>query len=309
MSKQFEIVFLGTGSPLPSTDRCGSGHVLVAGGNHVLVDCGWGAARRLMPSGIFPALINTVIFTHMHSDHITDFPDFLFLRWTGGAQQPLRVFGPQGTQETVQGFLMAIRQDIGFRQTHHGDKLHPAGIEVQVTELPASEAPRAFLDIDGLLIESFEVDHRPVVPAFGYRARYDGRVVVLSGDTSFCQSLLAASQGADMLVSEAVNTKLLGKRIDGLRALGLTLQATLFEDIPDYHLPTLELAKLAQDAGVGELLVTHLIPPVSNDAAEVEPFIEGMSKIYRGRIRVARDTERVTVSKTASTPGARPQLS
>jgi ribonuclease BN (tRNA processing enzyme) len=46
MAERFEIAFLGTGSPLPSPDRCGAGNVVVAGGRHVLVDCGSRAARR-----------------------------------------------------------------------------------------------------------------------------------------------------------------------------------------------------------------------------------------------------------------------
>ena len=139
MTERFEIVFLGTGSPLPSADRCGAGQVIVAGETHVLVDCGWGAARRLLPAGVRPAGIDTAVFTHMHTDHITDFPDFLFLRWTGGARRPLRVFGPEGTREMVEGFLMALRRDIGFRLAHHGDKLHPDGIRVEVEEVPATK--------------------------------------------------------------------------------------------------------------------------------------------------------------------------
>ena len=297
MGEQFEIVFLGTGSPLPNPERCGSGTVIVAGGNHVLVDCGWGAARRLMPSGVFPGMIKVVVFTHMHSDHITDFPDFFFQRWVNGAQGPLKVFGPEGTRETIDGFMMAIRQDIGFRKAHHGEKLHPDGAKVEVTELATSASPREFLELEGLHLESFEVDHFPVVPALGYRASYDGRSVVLSGDTSFCESLRAAAEGVDMLVSEAVNVEILGQRIDNLRKIGMPLQASLFEDIPDYHLPTLELAKLARDAGVGELLVTHLIPPISNDEKEVKEFIKGMGQVYPGRIHVVHDTERVTVTK------------
>ena len=85
MSSRLEVVFLGTGSPLGYTDRCGAGQVVVAGDTHVLVDCGWGAARRLVPAGIRPADIDIAIFTHMHTDHITDVPDFLFQRWTSGA--------------------------------------------------------------------------------------------------------------------------------------------------------------------------------------------------------------------------------
>ena len=101
MTERFEVVFLGTGSPLPSADRCGAGQVVVAGETHVLVDCGWGAARRLVPSGVRPNIIDVALFTHMHTDHMTDVPDFLFQRWTGGATVPLRVYGPDGTQEMI----------------------------------------------------------------------------------------------------------------------------------------------------------------------------------------------------------------
>lgn len=297
MPETFDIVFLGTGSPLPSVDRCGAGQVVVAGATHVLVDCGWGAARRILPAGIMASEIDIAIFTHMHTDHITDLPDFLFLRWTSGATKPLRVFGPEGTRDMVEGFLLALRRDIGFRLAHHEGKLHPDGIKIEVTEIPTTKAPERFLDIGGLAIESFEVDHYPVVPAFGYRMTYDGRSAVLSGDTSFCESLAAASQGADVLVCEALNVPMLEQRITALRAMGRGLQASLFEDIPSYHIPTADIARLARDAGVGRLVLSHLIPPVPNQGPDLEAFTAGMSDVYRGNIHVARDMERLTISR------------
>ncbi|MGH2609789.1 MAG: MBL fold metallo-hydrolase [Tepidiformaceae bacterium] len=295
MTERFEVVFLGTGSPLPSADRCGAGHVVVAGDQQVLVDCGWGAARRLIPSGVFPGAINTAVFTHMHSDHITDFPDLLFLRWTSGATTPLRVFGPEGTLEMVDGFLLALRRDIGFRQAHHGDKLHPDGIRVEVTEVPASPAASRFEMIDGLSFESFEVDHFPVVPAFGYRFTFDGRSVVMSGDTSYCESLLHASQGADLLVCEAMNLPMLNERIAAIRVMGRTVQARAMEDVPSYHIATEEVAKLARQAGVRKLALTHLIPPIPSEGPAVTQFVQGMSDLYAGPIHVARDCERIAV--------------
>jgi ribonuclease Z len=297
MPERFEIVFLGTGSPLPSADRCGAGQVIVAGETQVLVDVGWGAARRLMPAGVRPNAIDIALFTHMHTDHITDFPDFLFLRWTAGANRPLRVFGPEGTREMVEGFLAALRRDIGFRLAHHGDKLHPDGIKVEVEEIPATSAAERFLDLDGLRLESFEVDHFPVVPAFGYRAAYDGRSAVLSGDTSFCTSLLDAAQGADMLVCEALNLPMLQDRIAALKAMGVTLQASMLEDVPSYHIATDEIAKLARDAGVGELVLSHVIPPIATSDAEVAAFTNGMGEVYPGAIRVAHDTQRIPVQR------------
>ncbi len=299
MNDRFEVVFLGTGSPLPSADRCGAGTVIVAGETHLLVDCGWGAARRLAPSGVRPNLIDTALFTHMHTDHMTDVPDFLFQRWVGGAKTPLRVYGPDGTQEMIDGFLMALRRDIGFRLAHHGDKLHPDGIRVEVTEVPATPEPREFLSIEDLRCESFEVDHFPAVPAFGYRFSYDGRTVVLSGDTAFCDSLVAASRGADMLVCEALNAPMMKQRIAGLSAAGMVRESGLMSDVPSYHIATHEVAAVARDAGVGEVVLTHVIPSITNDAAQVAEFSAGMSDVYSGPIRVARDTERIPVVKRA----------
>jgi ribonuclease Z len=298
MSGQFEIVFLGTGSPLPSVDRCGAGQVIVAGETNILVDCGWGAARRLVPAGVRPPTINVAIFTHMHSDHITDVPDFLFQRWAYGSSTPLRVYGPEGTQEMVDGFLLALRRDIGFRIAHHGEKMNPDGIKVEVTELPATATPQQFLKISGLALESFEVDHFPVAPALGFRATYDGRTVVLSGDTAFCESLLEASRGADMLVCEAINVTMLQRQIDGLRG-SLPYQAAMLEDVPSYHIPTPDVARVANEAGVGELVLSHLIPSIQNDDAMEQAFIQGMSDVYRGKITVARDTQRIAVKKRA----------
>jgi len=300
LAERFEMVFLGTGSPLQSADRCGAGNVVVAGDTNVLVDCGWGAARRLMPSGVRPQSIDVALFTHMHTDHMTDVPDFLFQRWTNGSTTPLRVFGPEGTQEMIDGFLMALRRDIGFRLAHHGDKLHPDGIKVEVTEVPVTNAATEFLKLGGLTFESFEVDHFPVVPAFGYRATFDGRTAVLSGDTSFCESLAVASEGADMLVCEALNQPMMTNLIAALKAGGRERDAGMMSDVPSYHIPTTDVAKLAKRAGVGELVLSHLIPPLPSNDAQEAVFMEGMSDVYGGPIRVARDMQRIPITRRSS---------
>lgn len=296
MRERFDIAFLGTGGPLPNADRCGAGQVIVAGDTHVMVDCGWGSARRLLPAGVQPRNVGTAIFTHMHSDHITDVPDFLFLRWVTGARTPLHVYGPEGTQEMIDGFMMALRRDIGFRIAHHGEKLHPDGIEVEATEIPATPQPRQFVEINGLRLESFEVNHFPVLPALGFRASYDGRSVVFSGDTTMCDALLEASRGADMLVCEALNLPMLQRTIDGLKQAA-PLQAGNLEDVPSYHISTTEVARLAEEAGVGEVVLTHILPSIKNDEAMAQAFVAGMSDLYGGSITVAHDTLRVPVQK------------
>lgn len=292
----FEIVFLGTGSPIPSPDRCGCGHVVVAADSNVLVDCGYGAARRLMPAGIVPATIDTAVFTHMHTDHITDVPDFLNLRWTSGATTPLKVYGPTGTKKMMDGFLMALEDDIRFRLAHHPRKLHPDGIRVDVTEIPATASANRFVDHAGFALESFEVDHFPVVPALGYRFRFDGRTAVFSGDTSMCDSLLEAARGADLLVSDALNPAMFAQFTERVRAIR-PLAASLFDDVPGYHISTPEVARLARDAGVGKLVLSHLLPNLANNPEVEAQFAAGMSDVFAGPIQVARDTQRIAVEK------------
>lgn len=298
MPQSLEVVLLGTGSPLPSPVRCGAGQVVTAGDTRVLIDCGWGAARRLNAAGIAPNGIDVACFTHMHSDHITDVPDFLIMRWTGGARRPLTVYGPEGTRSMIEGFLAALARDIGYRFAHHGDKLSRDGIRVEVHEVPATADPAAVVSLDGLEIESFEVDHRPVVPAFGYRVMREGARVVFSGDTTACDSLRRAAAGADLLVCEALNVPMLEQRIAALRQAGRGDVAALLEDVPSYHAPTGEVAALARDAGVRRLVLSHVIPPIPNEGPVVDAFTEGMASVYTGPITVAQDLQRITVTRT-----------
>jgi ribonuclease Z len=295
MADVIEVLLLGTGSPLPSPVRCGAGQVVSAGESRVLIDCGWGAARRLLAAGVAPMSIDVVCFTHMHSDHITDVPDFLITRWTGGATRPLTVYGPEGTRAMIEGFLAALGRDIGYRFAHHGDKLSREGIACEVHEMAATSSPTPVAAVGGLEIESFEVDHRPVVPAFGYRVAIGGRRVVFSGDTTACDSLRRAAVDADLLVCEALNVAMLEQRIAAVRGAGFVRVAELLEDVPSYHAPTLEVAALARDAGVRRLVLSHIIPPIPNDGPAVEAFISGMASIYKGPITVAQDLQRFTV--------------
>jgi ribonuclease Z len=235
-----------------------------------------------------------MILTHLHSDHITDIPDFLFLRWVTGATTPLKVYGPEGTREVIDGFMQALRLDIGYRIAHHGEKLHSKGITVELEEITATESPAEFLTTGGLRIEAFLVDHFPVVPAFGFRTSFEGKAIIFSGDTSKCDSLLEASRGADMLVCEALNAAMLDRAITAIKPNNPT-QAGNLEDVPSYHITTMEVAELAQAAGVREVVLTHLIPTIVSQDAMESAFVQGMSEVYSGRIRVARDTQRLTV--------------
>jgi ribonuclease Z len=290
-----ELVLLGTGSPLPNPDRCGAGQVVIAGDTRVMVDCGWGAARRLPGAGVPPPSIDAVLYTHLHSDHITDTPDFLIMRWAGGARKPLQVFGPEGTKAMMDGFLAAMSADIGYRFAHHPGKLSEEGIICNVTEIAATPDRTPVADLGGMRVEAFEVNHFPVVPALGFRFVLDGKALAFSGDTAKCEGLVRGAKDADVLVCEALNANLFPMMVAALRNAGNAHTASVMEDVPSYHSTTIEVAEMARDAGVKHLILSHLIPTPPNEGPLLDAFTNGMSDVFSGKITLGRDLQRFTI--------------
>jgi ribonuclease Z len=93
----------------------------------------------------------------------------------------LLLAAPPGVDRVVAGFEEACALDTRYRIAHHGVDLLPR--DFGRMEARPIVAPAVVLEEEGLEITSFEVDHRPATPAFGYRFDYAGRSVVVSGDT------------------------------------------------------------------------------------------------------------------------------
>jgi len=114
---------------------------------------------------------------------------------------------------------------------------------------------------DGLTVSAFLVDHDPARPAYGYRFDWRGRSVVVSGDTVGSDAVIEAARGADVLVHEAQANHLVARIGAAAERIGRPRVAKVMSDIPDYHTTPVEAAELANEAGVGLLVFTHLTPP------------------------------------------------
>ncbi len=298
MANTLELTLLGTGSPVPSPSRWGNSQVIVGGQTKLMVDCGWGATRRLFATPglqLRPSTIDALFITHLHSDHISDIVDLLVMRWTGGARQPLSVYGPTGTREMVDGARAVLKEDTKFRLAHHGEKLWANGTECAVHEFSAGDDPVEVATIGDITVKAFAVDHRPVFPAYGYRFERDGRSIVISGDTNPCLGLLNGSRDADLLVCDSMHVPMMEKFEEGLRTMGNVGGAALLLDAHTYHAPIEEAAALAQEAGVKHFVLSHLMPPIENEGAAAEAFRAAAASAFSGQVTVGYDLMRLVV--------------
>jgi ribonuclease Z len=194
MSADLRVTLLGTGIPDPKPDRYGSSTLVEAGGEKFVFDCGRGALQRISETGIPIKAADKLFLTHLHSDHTVGIPDLWLTPWIFGRwESPFRVWGPPGTGKMMNGFEQAFEFDLQIRPAH--DVLPPAGAKIITTEIREG----VVYDLAGVKITAFEVDHRPVKPSYGYRIDYEGRSVVLSGDTNFSENLIRHARGADLL--------------------------------------------------------------------------------------------------------------
>jgi ribonuclease Z len=284
--------FCGTGSPLPDREHAGPCTAVVAGGRLFIFDVGEGATETLALMGLPPAHVEAVFLTHFHSDHIDGLGGLAVQRWaTAASTAPIPLYGGEGVERIANGLRETYALDTTYRIAHHGAVVVPPGGEgysARPFAIPEAEERAVVFDDGGVRITAFVVDHGPVRPAFGYRVDYKGRSLVISGDASPSPSLVRASQNADLLIHEALSPELVGIMEAGLRERGLTGVAQIFHDIPDYHTAPAAAADMANEAHVGALALTHLIPPLPISIME-GPFLGDARKRYDGPLWIMRD--------------------
>jgi ribonuclease Z len=283
----FRVTLLGTGIPVPQPDRFGPATLVEAGGQKLLFDAGRGATVRLFQLRVPLREVGPLFLTHFHSDHTAGIPDVWLSGWLGGPwarrKTPFRVVGPTGTKDLMANLERAYGADIRIRMA---DEHYPAeGIRVIAEEFPAGGVVH---DKDGVRVTAFEVDHGELIkPAYGYRVDYDGRSVVISGDTRFDRNVVKYGTGADLLIHEvaAVRPELL-KDMQVRRVMA-------------HHTSPQEAGRVFQLARPRLAVYTHLVLLARPDvpAVTAEELVAQTRAAYDGPLVVGEDLMAFDVGK------------
>jgi ribonuclease BN (tRNA processing enzyme) len=267
------LILLGTaGGPTPKKTRSGPSQIIVIGDRGYVIDCGDGVARQMMTAGVFRTLRH-VFITHHHSDHNADYGTLLLLAWGDALRTPVDTWGPPPLARMTDLFLEMSAADLSVREKDEGRPplrplIHPH--EVRRGGLVMKD--------DLVTVTCAVVDH-PLVPlALAYRFDCPDRSIVVSGDTRRSANLIALAKGADVLVHEALY----------LPGAPGAPGSALRKHVVDSHTPVDEVGRIAAEAGVKTLVLSHFVP-AENPPVTDDQWLAGARAHFSGTIVVGRD--------------------
>lgn len=193
-----KVTLVGTGGPEYFPDRLGISTLVEANGEMLLFDVGRGANQRLYQSRVNPKDISKIFLTHLHNDHFEGLPDLWMTPWfLLGRDHGFELWGPEGTAEMVQGMRAMFGHDLKARV----NQFNP--IETLAIQ-PHIVTDGVVFERNGVKVTAFPVEHADGNPAFGYRVDWNGRRVVLSGDTTLSENVIKHGAGADVIVHNVI---------------------------------------------------------------------------------------------------------
>ena len=239
------LTVLGCAGSFPGPESACSAYLVEAEGYRLLIDFGSGAMSALQRYADMNR-IDAIILTHLHCDHMLDACTYIVVRRydPSGPKPPLPVYAPPGAAERIAAAYSADNEPLDDVYTFYG---------LQPGTFP----------IGPLMVTVDRVNHP--IETYGVRIEHDGHVLAYSSDTAPCEPLLRLAAGADLFLCEA-------SYLDGA------------DNPPGLHLTGGEAGEAATKAGVGKLLLTHLVPAWVSEAS----IVDAACAAYAGPVEVVR---------------------
>ena len=274
------LVLLGTGGGPRVTPkgRAKPATLIVVNGVPYVIDFGEGVALQLVRAGVSLDRLRYLFITHHHSDHNLDYGNLVYDGWVAGLRTPVDAYGPAPIKAITEAYWQLNRFDIETRIADEGR----IDLRKLLTAHEFAENGLVMQNAD-VLVSAMRVRHPPIKEAYAYRFDCFDRSIVFSGDTTYSPELIAISKGADVLVCEAMH-------LGGLERLLAKVPnaSTLRQHLLASHIVTEDLGKLAAEAGVKALVLSHLVPGDDPSITD-QMWAEGVRKHYAGPIIVGKD--------------------
>jgi ribonuclease Z len=287
------IRLLGTGTPTPSLTRMCSGYVVEIGKDVIVFDHGFGAHHRLLELGISPTKVTHFFCSHLHYDHMGDYPRLVLTRWDQGAGKipELKVYGPPPMKQVSDALFMqggAFWPDVVARTENmcsvsiyraRGGQGERAKPNPEVTEVRPNEVVQG----NGWTVKTVGVAHfGPQLISYGFRFDSPEGSFVYSGDSGPCASMERLSENADVLVHMC-------HYISGTE---------LCPEFAESCMGHKELAALAQKSNVKTVVISHVTEQIDQPGVR-EQVVREMAEVYKGNLIFGEDCMEIPVKGPA----------
>jgi ribonuclease BN (tRNA processing enzyme) len=243
------LTVLGCAGSFPGPEAACSAYLVEAGDFRLLVDFGTGSLSALQRYAGLMA-VDAILLSHLHLDHFLDACLFVVVRRyaPGGPYSPIPVYAPAGAPDRLAAAYSAEQSPLDDVYTFYA--LQPGTFPIGPFSVTVDR-----------------VNHP--IETYGVRIEHGGSVVAYSADTAPCDALIRLAQGADLFLCEA-------SYLDGA------------PHPPDLHLTGREAGEAATKAGVGRLLLTHLVTAWGSEAETYE----AASAAFDGPVDIVRPGSR-----------------
>jgi ribonuclease Z len=298
-----KIVFLGTASSFPTRDRSHTSILLRYSSEAILFDCGEGTQRQLRIAGESPMKITKIFITHWHGDHVLGLPGLLESMAMNGRKDPLEVFGPGGTKESIKHLFQALHIRPNFKFSVHEVDTRKSKIAINTKEYEVSaifvkhKVPclaYSFKEKNRYRINKDWVKKEKVQGLPALSKLQEGKDVTIKGKKVLAKDVTYVSAGKKItFIFDTSPIKELipfAKDSDLLICEG-TFSNKIKEKAKDHgHLTVKDAAKIAKKAEVKKLAITHF----SQRYKDVSELKKEAISVFKNTV-LAKDFMEITV--------------
>ena len=296
-----DVCLLGTGGMMPLPGRWLTALMTRYNGSSLLIDCGEGTQITIKEKGWSVHSIDAICFTHFHGDHISGLPGLLLSMGNSDRTEPVTLIGPRGLERVVNS-LRVIAPELPFA--------------LKFMEL---SAPEETIELNGYRIKAFQVKHNIVCYGYSLMIKRGGRFypelalenevpqkywnklqkgeVIHDGEISYTPDMVIGPERRGIKLTYCTDsrpTKSIAenaKDSDLFVCEGMYGENAMDNKAKEYkHMTFYEAAKLAKEAQVKELWLTHYSPSLIRP----EDFVGEVKRIFPN-VKAAKDRKSVTL--------------
>lgn len=273
------VQILGSGGPQINQFRSSTSYLLWVGDRaRVLVDMGGGAWSRFGQARAKVSDLSLLAVSHLHPDHISDLPAFLWLSHLE-RKEPLPIVGPSGNSaapdfstflsrlfDENSGAFPVLAPTLGGKRRDIPPLSGASSVRLDVAVIDVTKGePSTAFDRDGLVVTAQGIPHGNM-PTLAYRVKVRDVSVVFSSDQMGTDpKFVEFAKGANVLIMHL--------------GVGAGVNYHPLHAAPDV------VGRLAQEAGVGRLIVSHI------GIFDLDAALADVKKAYTGPLTVGADLQ------------------